>query len=267
MEWTGAAAVAAEDEAEGVKQVEGAAKRWRTRNEQGAARRDTQYGEAAARAAAQMRKEAPTAGPEAEMGRTAATRAVAQVMEAMKIGAEAGKRVEEAEVEEGYAKAAEEMGLQEEGQARRQLRKMVEAVMKAQSEGEAGLPTTQAPTAQTRPTAQTETRAAGGEGQQREETDEMKKRRQRFEREAEKPLPPLPLFGEGPQGARRRFARLGYPHAAESAHANALHLAEPLHSCPRRRLCDESLHGASQAARELPPFLRVERLQRVLLLV
>ena len=206
MEWTGAAAVAAEDEAEGVKQVEGAAKGWRTRNEQGAARRDTQYGETAARAAAQMRKEAPTAGPEAEMGRTAATRAVAQVMEAMKIGAEAGKRVEEAEVDEGYAKAAEEMGLQEEGQARRQLRMMVEAVMKAQSEGEVGMPTTQAPMAQTRPTAQTETRAAGGEGQQREETDEMKKRRQRFEREAEKPLPPLPLFGEGPQGARRTQA-------------------------------------------------------------
>ena len=103
MEWSCAAAVAAEDEAEGVKQVDEAAKEC-TRNGKGAARRDAQCGETAERAAAQMRKEAPTAEPEAEMGRTAATRAVAQVMETMKIGAEAGRRVEEAEVDEGYAK-------------------------------------------------------------------------------------------------------------------------------------------------------------------
>ena len=72
--------------------------------------------------------------------RTTATRAVAQLMEAVEIRVEAGKQVEEAEVDGGCVKAAEELGLREGGRARQQLRVMVEAVMRAQSEKGAGPP-------------------------------------------------------------------------------------------------------------------------------
>ena len=172
--------------------------------------------------------------------RTTATRAVAQLMEAVEIRVEAGKQVEEAEVDGGCVKAAEELGLREGGRARQQLRVMVEAVMRAQSEKGAGPPSprpARPASAQARPPAQgwrtpprvapkqlapaaaggptpprqapawTEPRRAVGGGEQHGEGMEaLEARRLRFEREAERPMPPLPLFGEGPQGARRTQA-------------------------------------------------------------
>ena len=171
--------------------------------------------------------------------RTTATRAVAQLMEAVEIRVEAGKQVEEAEVDGGCVKAAEELGLREGGRARQQLRVMVEVVMRAQSEKGAGPPSprpARPASAQARPPAQgwrtpprvapkqlapaaaggptpprqapawTEPRAVGGGEQHGEGMEALEARRLRFEREAERPMPPLPLFGEGPQGARRTQA-------------------------------------------------------------